>query len=336
MMRDDLHPEELLARFGRVPLGADEVADLTAHLERCPACALQLELRDDVARAFAPMDVDYEIAARAVANVVASDAIERRRAAPWSSLGSNHRPHRFARVAIVVAILLGSGVGAAAVLLGTRGHWWRVAPPPREAPPVATTRARGTRRPPRTELAAATPPLEPAPVPRNVEAPPPRRARPATEEAPVAPAETVAAPAATPPPLTPAPPAPRAPELFAAAEDARRGGDAREARRLYGLLAVAFPASRETLAARVLLGQTLLDELGEPAAALASFERYLADASDGPLAEEARVGRAQALWRLGRAAEEANAWTELLARHPHSLQAELARRRLAALTGRAE
>ncbi|MDB4982261.1 MAG: hypothetical protein JWM82_3013, partial [Myxococcales bacterium] len=136
-MRDELHPEELLARFGRVPLGADEAADLTAHLDRCVACALQLELRDDVARAFAPTDVDYEIAARAVARVVASDALEPRRRAARLLLAHDNRPRRLARVAIVVTILLGSGVGAAAVVLGTRGHLWGAEAPPHEAPVVA-------------------------------------------------------------------------------------------------------------------------------------------------------------------------------------------------------
>jgi TolA-binding protein len=341
--RDDLHPEELLARFGRGSLGPDEAADLRAHVDRCPACALQLELRDDVARAFAPTDVDYEIGARAVARFAESQAQEPRRAAAALSL-ARERPPRLVRIALVVAILLGSGVAASALVLGTRGRLWGVATPPAEtpAPPQTTSRVRAARRPEARDLAAATPldatkpapELEPATVSPKAAVPPVRRERPA-EAAPTLEATTVEPPAAV-VPTTPAPPAPRAPELFVAAERARRQGDAREARRLYGLLAAAFPGSREEIAARVLAGQTLLDELGEPAAALASFERYLRDEPGGPLAEEARVGRAQALGRLGRATEEADAWSELLARHPRSLQAELARRRLAALAGRAE
>ena len=57
----------------------------------------------------------------------------------------------------------------------------------------------------------------------------------------------------------------------------------------------------------------------------AYLHRYL---NDGTLAEEARVGRALALQKLGRRAEEREAWTQLLLRHPHSVQEERARARL--------
>jgi TolA-binding protein len=122
-------------------------------------------------------------------------------------------------------------------------------------------------------------------------------------------------------------------ELFGAAERARREGDLSEARHLYGRLAARFPGTREELAARVLRGQMLLDQLDDANGALGSFEHYLRDAPTGTLAEEALVGRAQALRSLGRARAEAAAWRDLLAFYPRSVHAELARERLAALVG---
>jgi outer membrane protein assembly factor BamD (BamD/ComL family) len=120
-------------------------------------------------------------------------------------------------------------------------------------------------------------------------------------------------------------------QLFGAAERARGDGDWEEARHLFGALASRFRGTREELTARVLRGQMLLDALDEPAAALRAFELYLRDEPTGALAEEALVGRAQALRRLGRAADEAEAWRELLALHPRSVHAEVARERLDAL-----
>ena len=51
-------------------------------------------------------------------------------------------------------------------------------------------------------------------------------------------------------------------------------------------------------------GQLLLDNLNDPARALARFERYLENEPSGALAEEARVGRARALASLDRRDDE--------------------------------
>jgi hypothetical protein len=339
-MRDDLHPEELLVRFAQCALSADEQEDLHAHLARCPVCALQLELRGAVAAALAPTEADYEIAARAVGRVLASD--------DWASnvltlapRASRDGARIVTRVAVVLAVLLGTGVGASAVVLGTRGRLWSwgrsapvevVSPPPaRPSPHTRVARATGA-------LVEVAPPMSaPAPTATPVIAalpvPAPHVSRATSTDG----AEPEVIVPEAPVVVTPPAPAPaRAPDLFAAAEAARRDGNAPEAQRLYGLLTTDFPGTREEVAARVLMGQTLLDDLQRPADALGSFEHYLREQPDGSLAEEARVGRAQALWRLGRAREEAAAWTELLARNPRSLRADLARSRLATLAATGE
>ena len=74
------------------------------------------------------------------------------------------------------------------------------------------------------------------------------------------------------------------------------------------------------------MGRLLLDR-GDPAGALASFESYLATGS-GELGEEAMVGRATALERLGRTAQAAGAWQALLAAYPETPFAAHARSRL--------
>jgi hypothetical protein len=329
-LRDDLHPEELLVKASQGALGVDEEADLRAHVERCPACALQLELREDVELALAPTDFDYEVGARAVERLAASTDWG---AQPRTRLLGIGRPPVAARAAFVLAIVLGTGVAASAVVLGTRGHLWDVRPPEpaasggaaNHAPRVRAKKAAAEVVEPEA-LAVAPPAVPLAVAPPAVSTPQATVALPAASSAPAARASRE---------LT-ARDVERAGEYFGAAERARREGNVSEARRLYGLLAAGFAGTREELASRVLRGQMYLDDLDDAAAALRSFDLYLRDQPSGALAEEALVGRAQALRRLGRAAAETEAWSELLALHPRSLQAELARERLAALAGRGE
>lgn len=156
-------------------------------------------------------------------------------------------------------------------------------------------------------------PAASAPVARPVPAAPPASARPTTNDVPSANAT-----------LGPA-------ELFARANEARRANETKRAIELYDELQKRFPDSREASTSRVALGRLLLDRADEPARARASFDRYLAGDPSGPLAEEARAGRALALMRLGDQAAERAAWLELLERHPSSLHAERARQRLVVL-----
>jgi hypothetical protein len=119
--------------------------------------------------------------------------------------------------------------------------------------------------------------------------------------------------------------------LLARAEEAASAGRVADASRFYGELRRWFPGTREEIVARALHGQLLLDRLGSPVRALAQFDSYLLAEPAGTLAEEARLGRAHALERLGRSSEERSAWLDFLRAHPRSVHAEGARARLTSL-----
>jgi TolA-binding protein len=127
------------------------------------------------------------------------------------------------------------------------------------------------------------------------------------------------------------PPRFEAPLLLRRAEQASTARRWADASRAFAELGQRYPGTREEIVARALYGQLLLDQRGEPLRALKMFERYLAADPSGALAEEARLGRANALRRLGRPREERSAWLELLREHPGSLHAAAARARLATL-----
>jgi hypothetical protein len=122
-------------------------------------------------------------------------------------------------------------------------------------------------------------------------------------------------------------------EAFSRANLARRDGKVREAVRLYRTLQERFAGSSEELVSRVALGRLLLDRLGDSRGALVQFNSYLASPGSGALREEAMVGRALALGRLGRGAEERAAWHALVASWPKSAHTKHARARLAELDG---
>jgi tetratricopeptide (TPR) repeat protein len=95
----------------------------------------------------------------------------------------------------------------------------------------------------------------------------------------------------------------------------------------YKRLLARYPGSVEARVALVSLGQLSLGG-GDAAGALNYFDRYLS--GSGPLGMEARLGRIQALRRLGRTGDELAAIQDFLARYPDSVHAPRLRARLSA------
>jgi hypothetical protein len=122
--------------------------------------------------------------------------------------------------------------------------------------------------------------------------------------------------------------APDAAALFGEAAAARRSSDFGRARQLYLRLESDFPGSAEAQLARVSLGKVLL-MMGRADEAERQFSLYTS--SGGTLSEEALVGQAQSLARLGRASDEQEVWQRLLQDFPRSLYAGEANQRLSAL-----
>ena len=157
----------------------------------------------------------------------------------------------------------------------------------------------------------------------------------ATIQAAPAASRAVPSPAAEPAPLSDEPALqrssraqPSAAVLFAQALALRGEGKVDAAIAAHLRLQRLYPAARETRVSLALAGRLLL-ERGSSEQALAQFNQYLAQPGD--IAEEALVGRATALGRLGRSATEAAAWRDVLERHPGSIYAAHAKKRLSAL-----
>lgn len=301
MTRFDLHPEELLERAERGSITAAERARLEQHLAECAVCRVERGLSARAAVDAAPLRDEKLLLARLKRDVMAR--LE-------SSPGQRARSKR----TVVVVSLLAASV--ASVATATTLVVMRRAASVRETA-VA----------PRAAVKPATPPHVAAPVP----APAPLAAEPTSVE----PAE------AAPPSSEPEQPAKATPlevssaaEAFSRANLARREGKVKEAVRLYRTLQERFAGSSEELVSRVALGRLLLDRLGDSRGALVQFNSYLASPGSGALREEAMVGRALALGRLGRGAEERAAWTALLEAWPKSAHAKRAQARLAELDGK--
>ena len=211
------------------------------------------------------------------------------------SFGGTRRARRVSVVAIAAAgVIAGAGLAAAAI-----GGW----------------KLRSER--------VASPALEHPPAPAAMSARPER----------LEPAEDLTGPAVAPSAEVPAPPSPSVPpaltaaELFAKANASRSEGNGRRAVSLYGELQSRYPGSAEAEISHVSLGRVML-ELGQSSGALSQFDRYLSRKPQGPLAQEALFGKASALARLGRGAEERRAWETLLARFPNSVYRDRANERL--------
>jgi tetratricopeptide (TPR) repeat protein len=284
----------------------EEQAELDAHLSTCGGCAAIWKLGPTLRADAAPGADDATLIARAAARAVDQGRRQRRRMRATTAL------------LVAAALLVASGAFAAWSALS--------ADQAADGPPHGIAA--------HTPEPGPGPAVQPTAEPPPALAPPPTAAttegearRPAPAIAPTAPGShatsepSASASAAATPVLE------DAPALLAQANAHRRRGESQEAIARYRELVARFPGSREEISARVAFGNLLLDS--DPAAALTRFDAYLAVGA-AALAEEACLGRAVALERLGREADAGEAWRELLRRFPASVHGERARARLGA------
>jgi TolA-binding protein len=352
----DLHPEDLLDRASRATLSDAESQRLEAHVAVCAACRFELRARRDFAElplalpvpllvpSNAPQQVAREVGSRrprakrskrplwflAVAALLTTGAS----LGAWLSQELHHEtPHPAASPPSVAP---GAARHASAHLAPTHDDPNRMAPPAN--PPALRLDALPLAPTPVTSAApaerSASHHVDPTPPSSAVERTPAtvrsvsanrvvRSSRAAAGEGPVAVGSTGGN-------ASPSPKAAEGPaELFRAANQARRDGNAPQAVELYRALQSRFPSSDEAHLSRATLAQLMLDR-GEAGAALDGFDQYLAQ-NGTVLGEEALVGRALALGKLGNRSAEIAAWKEVLRRYPDSVHARLARSRLGAL-----
>ena len=296
----EMHPEDLLDRAALGALTPEQRARLSAHLASCEICAAQVRLLDDFDREEGVARDDGVLAARGVTAALAELSVA---AAPQRIERSRPpvAPKRSARwpkllVAALFLVLVAGGVATA----------WMLARPSEDTEGALRDATR-TRRAQRARPEQPVIALDEVHVEANAEDEAPdrrRRRRPRAVETPTA------------------------ADLLAEANAARREGRETEAAQLYRDLQRLHPSTREARVSRIGLGRLLLDRLSDPRGALAQFDAYLAGAGDATLAEEARVGRAMALGRLGRSAAERDAWQDLLLHHPRSAHVPRARERI--------
>jgi hypothetical protein len=303
MTRFDLHPEDLLERASRGTANAAELARLAQHLAECAVCRVERALMAQAALDAAPLRDEKLLVARLKRDLAARPVLPTARRSKRNG----------ALVAVAFAAGTVASVAAAATFVIVRR-----APAPQaivatqpSARPLPVTPLRGPVSP-RTDEARAVPNNEVEATEPSGQQGEPQPARPA-------------APAA----IEPA----SSSELFSRANQARRDGKAVEAARLYRALQERFSGTSEELVSRVSLGRLLLDRLGDSRGALVQFNSYLASPGGGALREEAMVGRALSLGRMGRGAEERAAWQALLDTFPKSTQRKRAQARLVELAG---
>jgi hypothetical protein len=302
MTRFDLHPEDLLERERRGTANADELVRLTQHLAGCCVCRVERALVAQAALDAAPLPDEELVVAR----------LKRAATARLLAPTGRHAKQKGAFVAIALAAGTVASVAAAATFVIVRGA----------AAPAASVAS-----------VTSQPPLPPAPRHRSepVKIDEPRETAATEAVKPNANGE----PEVVRPALRSAVEPAGASELFSRANQARRDGKTSEAVRLYRALQERFAGSSEELVSRVTLGRLLLDRLGDSRGALVQFNSYLASPAGGALREEAMVGRALSLGRMGRTTEESAAWQALLDGFPKSTQRKRAQARLAELAGSA-
>ncbi len=312
----DLHPEDLLDKDARGVITEPERQRLSAHVECCAACRLERQMRADFAREMEGEDPRISVSGLLALAGVAKPPVAEEPAPELAVAGlprragvARRRITRATWLLAAAAVFAASAAGAAgATGIGQRA-WSRLVGASEPATVLATSEPKpAPKRAPRHALAVLSSVTSPAPETHDVLASEPAPVKaPVAARAPRAAVETAAS-------------------VFEAANDARRHGDYPRSLALHRALESRFPTSREAHVSRATTGQLLLD-LGDPSGALASFEAYLATGS-GELGEEAMVGRATALERMGRADDARRAWQALLAAFPDSPYAAHAKRRL--------
>ncbi len=315
MSRIDLHPEELLDRAQSGTASKEELLRLEAHLASCRACRFERALVVDSALSTAPRPGDDLLVDRIRASVV-------RALAGRSQKGRRRELRKWAALACAATLLV-TTIGAATVILRER-HRAELA---RARAQAAMEVSRpGMRSLPAAAKAVASEEASPTMHDPAIGDSETQGAKGDVEEGRARSRSSRSLPGAAKPIDT------TAAELFARANQLRRSNEVDQAMRAYRELQQAFPGSSEAMVSRVALGRLLLDRLGDARAALAQFDAYLASSSQGALGEEALIGRALSLGRLGRAAEEQSAWSALLASHPRSTYAARARARIEQLS----
>ncbi len=320
------HPDELIHRVRKGgSLSPRERSLVDRHLRLCAVCRfLELTARAYDREGDAVLDgIDLDaMVARTIESLPRPDAWSGRGAAPGGRGGGRFSSRVAVRASTGFAVLLLFGGAAMAAFVASR----RATPLPVK-PAVAVV---ATSTPPRvrrvfTRPVVVTPPNATAPALASddpVQAPPPR-SRLAASSVVALRSRATAAPAA---------PQPTAAELFVQANQARRDGRAAEATARYALLWTRFPTSEEARTSRAIVGRWLLDR-GAYGDAVSAFHDYLRVSSGGVLEEEVLVGLATALERLGRAAQAASTWQQLLDEHPSTAHASRARIHLGRLRG---
>lgn len=299
---DLVHPEHLIDRARRGEASDDELTRLKAHLKDCTACSFELAaargLDRDAEALFADNRAVQKLHVGTLKRLpLLTDQVAFRQGAR----------RRRAILSLAAAAVVVVGVAAAAILRSGVFHSSRA------MQPAASVQESSEQAPVQSSIAMSA--SSGSQVPQvNTAAPPSVLTTPSPRGPSAAPQLAVG-------------------ELFALANATRRSGDITRAAQLYRELQRTFPRSSESALSRVTLGRLLLDRLGDPSGALAQFNAYLVGSGGGSLHEEGLIGRALALARLGRTAEERTAWRALLVYNPQTTYAEHARKRIEAIAG---
>jgi TolA-binding protein len=288
-----LDPEDLSIRVRRGDSTAEERRALEHALQASALLRTAHRAGRDFDEASRVRPGDEELVARAASRALATRARSR---------------GRRSAVLLGVAAALVAAAGAAAL-----GAWHspetaggELSPRSDRRPPTPTPAVRAA--PPAPDEAARTAPVE------------------VSEALPAEPRRHTASQARA---EEPAEVASNASSLFREANAARRAAEVDRAQNLYLELQMKFPDSNEAMVSYVSLGKVLLGA-SRVREAERQFRTYLTRGGKS-LEEEALVGRADALARLGESGEERRVWQDLLSRHPSGVYAARARQRLGEL-----